>query len=162
MLVLGLVDAGIDRLVRALVQLLLVVMVTLTLANVGLRWFSYTLIWVEPLVRYLVFASAFLGGIMATGRYQHIAIDGIPRILDRFASERIKALHRAIIALFCVVVCGYLIKSSLSFYETESAFGQIEFLQVHSATLVAILPLGMGLIGFRFFVIALKSLRTLM
>ena len=36
----------------------------LSVTNIFLRWFDMTIYWVEPLVRHLVFLSAFLGGYL--------------------------------------------------------------------------------------------------
>ena len=49
--------------------------------TIVLRWFQINLMWIDPLVRHLVFLSTFLGGVIATGRGTHIGIDLVSKIL---------------------------------------------------------------------------------
>ncbi|MBF0299690.1 MAG: TRAP transporter small permease subunit, partial [Oligoflexia bacterium] len=50
-------------------------MLSLTIFAIIMRLFHITSLWIDPLVRHLVFLSAFLGGSLAISRKQLIAID---------------------------------------------------------------------------------------
>ena len=43
-------------------------MLFFTLFNIVARWFGMSFLWIDPLVRHMVFLSAFMGAVMATGR----------------------------------------------------------------------------------------------
>lgn len=107
--------------------------------------------WIEPLVRHLVFISAFLGGSLATSKGVHIKIDILTHLLERSSSRVLHWLHRNLIAIFCLIVTMALVKASYDFYLVEKEFGAPAFLNIHSSWLVGIVPMGMGLIALRFF-----------
>ena len=125
-------------------------MIGLTLLNIVLRWFSTTILWVEPFVRQLVFLSAFLGGALATGSRSHIAIDIMGRIFTTLGWKRINRLLEKIILAFCIFAVFWLAYAGYQFTLVEIEYGKEEFLGIHSSVLVAIVPFGLLLIGFRF------------
>lgn len=122
----------------------------LSVFAIVLRWLGSSLMWIEPLVRHLVFLSAFLGGSLATSKNVHIKVDILTKLLERSHSKIIHWIHKNLIALFCLVVCIVLTKSGWDFYLVEKEFGAPGFLHIHSAYLVGIIPFGMGLIALRF------------
>ena len=75
-------------------------MLLLSLMVIVFRWASITMMWAEPLVRHLVFLSAFLGGVLATGRGNHIGIDVISRYLDSAHHDNLKLQLSRIISFF--------------------------------------------------------------
>jgi TRAP-type C4-dicarboxylate transport system permease small subunit len=123
----------------------------LSVFAIVLRWLGSSLMWIEPLVRHLVFLSAFLGGSLATSKNVHIKVDLFTKLLERSHSKIIHWIHKNLIALFCLIVCVVLTKSGWDFYLVEKEFGAPGFLHIHSAYLVGIIPFGMGLIALRFF-----------
>lgn len=123
----------------------------LSVFAIVLRWLGSSLMWIEPLVRHLVFLSAFLGGSLATSKNVHIKVDLFTKLLERSHSKIIHWIHKNLIALFCLIVCVVLTKSGWDFYLVEKEFGTPGFLHIHSAYLVGIIPFGMGLIALRFF-----------
>lgn len=116
-----------------------------------LRWFGSSVMWIDPLVRHLVFLSAFLGGSLATSAQQHIKIDLFSRLVEMSSSKVLHWIHRNLVTLFCFLTTLILVKASWDFYLVEREFGAPSFLEIHSAWLVAIIPFGMGLICLRFF-----------
>jgi TRAP-type C4-dicarboxylate transport system permease small subunit len=114
------------------------------------RWLGQSPMWIDPLVRHLVFLSAFFGGSLATSKNVHIKVDLLTKLLERSHSKVLHWLHRNIIALFCFVVCLALAKSGWDFFLVEKEFGAPAFLEIHSAYLVGIIPFGMALITLRF------------
>lgn len=123
---------------------------SLAVAAIFFRWAGKSFMWLEPFVRHLVFVSAFLGGSLATRKGVHIKVDLLTILIERSNSKIAKWVHRNIIALFCVITLTALLKSSWDFYLSEKEFGSPTFFHLHSSTLVAIIPFGIGLILLRF------------
>ena len=118
--------------------------------SIVLRWLGKSELWIEPMVRHLVFLSAFFGGSLATSKNVHIRVDLFTKIIEASSSKFLKWLQHNILNLFCLVVCAVLTKASYDFYLVEKEYGAPSFLGIHSGYLVAIIPFGMGLISLRF------------
>ncbi len=146
----GVADEFLDKFCTWGLFVSLGVMIGLTLLNIVLRWFSTTILWVEPFVRQLVFLSAFLGGALATGSRSHIAIDLVGRILEALGWKTVKGILDKIILGFCIFAVFWLAYAGYQFTLVEMEYGKEEFLGIHSSVLVAIVPFGLLLIGFRF------------
>lgn len=144
-------DEFLDRLSRFGLVAGLFSILGLSVFAIILRWFGSSLMWVEPLIRHLVFLSAFLGGSVATSKNVHIKIDLFTKLIELSQSKLIHWIHKNLVTLFCFIVCLVLAKSGRDFYLVEKEFGAVGFLHIHSATLVGIIPFGMGLITLRFF-----------
>lgn len=132
-------------------------MLLLAILSIVLRWFSITLLWVEPLIRHLVFLSAFMGGVLATGRKTHIGIDILGKY---FESKNMLVAHAwvgRIIALVSFLTLLVLIKSGIDFVTVEAKYGKAVFLGIHGKYLVSIIPFGLSLIAYRFFYLFLNS-----
>lgn len=121
-----------------------------SVASIILRWMGMSPLWIEPMVRHMVFLSAFFGGSLATSKGVHIKIDVMTHLLERTSSRIVHWLYRNLIALFCLIVCVALLKASYDFYLVEKEFGAPAFLNIHSSWLVGIIPFGMSLISLRF------------
>lgn len=125
-------------------------MLVLTCLNILLRWFNYNLPWIDPVVRHLVFMSAFLGAISATGDNNHIKID----ILSTLYKEKFPRLFLYLeysLSIICMLTCFLMAISGYQFFEVEREFGKTVFLGLHSSVLVLIIPFGFILLGLRFF-----------
>lgn len=122
-----------------------------------LRWFHINLMWIDPLVRHLVFLATFLGGVIATGRGTHIGIDLVSKIVE------VKGWHKAhininrVIYLSSAISMIWLFKAGLDFTRVEFEFAKTEFFGISSGFLVSIIPVGVFLIGYRFFVMFLQT-----
>ena len=145
---------AIDRVVERFTFYALVVavfaMLTFSVLTIVFRWFQITCLWFEPLVRHLVFSSTFLGGVIATGRGTHISIDIVGRYLENSGSKHRRIWLARTVALCCVLVLGWLIYASWKFVQVELQYGKEVFWGLHSGFLVAVIPVGFGLIGYRF------------
>lgn len=137
--------------------LALMLMISLTILNIVLRWFNTTIIWIEPLVRQLVFLGAFLGGTVATGARNHIGIDLAGRLMENFELKGLKIWLDRLIAAFCFGAVCWLIYAGYQLVLVEQEYGQEKFLGIHAATLAAIIPGGLALIAYRFFYILIAS-----
>lgn len=118
--------------------------------SILLRWFGMSPMWLEPMIRHVVFLSAFLGGSLATSKGAHIKVDLLSHLMEASKSKIIHWMHRNLVALFCLVTTIVLAKASYDFFLVEREFGSVAFLGLHSSYLVAIIPFGMGLIALRF------------
>ena len=125
--------------------------------SIILRWFHINLTWIDPFVRHLVLLGTFLGGVVATGRGNHIGIDLISKFLE------IKGHHRAqhqigrVINIFSFCVLVWLIKAGVEFTKVEMEFSRREFWGIQSGFLVAIIPVGVGLIAIRYLALFILS-----
>lgn len=141
-----------DRLIEKIAYFGLIVsisaMLSLTLLNIVLRWFEISIMWIDPLVRHLVFLAAFLGGCIAAGEDQHIKIDILSRVLK---SKKSKKILDIFLSLLSFVAAGFLIYAGIGLFNVEAEFGKEVFLGIHSKLLVGIIPLGATLMGIRFF-----------
>ncbi|MGZ3788903.1 MAG: TRAP transporter small permease [Bacteriovorax sp.] len=125
--------------------------------SIILRWFQINLSWIDPFVRHLVLLGTFLGGVIATGRGNHIGIDLISKFLEVKGHDHAKVIVNRVV-LFCSgVVLLWLIKSGLDFTKVEMEFSKIEFWGIKSGFLVAMIPAGLGLIAIRFFTLFILS-----
>ena len=143
-------EMGLEKFSRIGLILCLVLILGFSVSSIFLRWAGVSPLWIEPLVRHLVFLSAFFGGSLATSKGVHIKIDVLTHLMERSSSRILHWLHRNSIALFCFIVTVSLTKASYDFYLVEKEFGSAAFLNIHSSWLVAIIPFGMGLISLRF------------
>ncbi|MCP4912205.1 MAG: TRAP transporter small permease [Oligoflexia bacterium] len=150
-------DDAIEKFSSVLLITCVVGMLFFSVANIVLRWFGIGFMWIEPLVRHLVFLSAFLGGVLATGRKTHIGIDIIGKYLE---SKQNWVAHQWVgraIALISFVSLAWLAQSSIGFVKVEAQYGKAAFLGIHSKYLVSLIPFGFSLITYRFFFLLLKS-----
>lgn len=131
--------------------LALILMLGLSLVNITFRWFNITFLWIDPVVRHLVFFSAFLGGSLATGSSKHIGIDLITKFLDKPQFTIYKKWHLRLVSLAATVVLIWLTVTSIDFAQVEFQYGRAHFLNIHSGYLVSIIPFGFCLISLRFF-----------
>lgn len=143
-------DDTLDKVSRYSLVACLLIILTLAVLAIVLRWLGSSVMWIEPLVRHLVFLSAFLGGSIATSKRVHIKVDLLTKLVEKSHSKILKWFHSNLISLFCFIVCFFLTKAGWDFFLVEQEFGAPAFLNIHSSYLVAIIPFGMGLIGLRF------------
>jgi TRAP-type C4-dicarboxylate transport system permease small subunit len=129
----------------------------LSVLVIVLRWFSISFSWYDPLVRHLVFLTAFLGGSIATGRGTNIAIDVVGRYLDASKNESIKDWIERFILLVSLGTLLWLIKAGIEFCKVELEYGSPTFWGIHSGVLVGIIPVGFGIISIRLFLRFIKS-----
>lgn len=107
-------------LTTVLLCLLLGAMITLSCLQIALRtFFDSGLLWVDPLLRYLVLWSGLLGAVLATSRGSHIAID----LAEYLISDKLKPLVQLICSIFSTLTAGALTWASILFIRDEFQFG---------------------------------------
>lgn len=143
-------DDILEKISRVGLVTCLFVILGMAVSSIVLRWLGMSPQWIEPLVRHLVFLSAFLGGSLATSKNVHIKVDLLTKVVEASSSKVLHWIHRNLVSLFCLVTTAILTKAAWDFFLVEKEFGAPAFLHIHSAWLVAIIPFGMGLISIRF------------
>lgn len=125
-------------------------MLGFSLATIVLRLVNLNYPWFESVARHLVLLSAFLGGVIATGKGTHIGIDVIGHILEAKHLEKPKIYLLRLIQIVSFATVCWLAKASYDFMKVEMEFGTPEFLGLSSGHLVGIIPIGFSLIAIRF------------
>ncbi len=158
--VLGLIDKGIEKLAIYLLIISITLMLSLSTFAVVLRWLETSLLWIPPMVRHIVFFSAFLGGVLATGARRHIGIDILGRVLGSKNLEKPQKIVQWFVDVICLGTLIWLIFASVEFSGVEFQYGKLSFLGIHSGALVALIPLGFILIAYRYFYLVMAPLLT--
>ncbi len=151
------IDAGFEKLITWLLVVIVLAMLTLSSANIAARWFQYNITWIDPFVRHLVFFSAFLGGVIATGRGTHIGIDIIGKFVESKGWLQLRELINRIVMITSFLVLTWLIKASIDFTKVEMEYSKTEFWGIESGYLVMLIPIGLCLIAFRFVLVFILS-----
>ena len=144
-------DDLLDKFARWGLVFSVLTMLILTVITIVMRWFDSSIHWVEPFVRHLVFLSTFLGGVLATGRGEHIGIDIIGKWLESRNMEKGLVIVNRLISLTACLTLVWMIKSSYDFFLIELKYGKAVFWGIKSGYLVSIIPFGFSLIAYRFF-----------
>jgi TRAP-type C4-dicarboxylate transport system permease small subunit len=151
------IDYSIDKFASFFLVLCVLAVLFFSSGAIILRWFHINLYWVDPFVRHTVFLSAFLGGVVATGRSNHIAIDLISKLLELNKKDYARIIIHRIVLLTSAIIMLWLFKASIDFMKIEMEFSKIEFWGIGSGYLVGIIPFGVALMSIRFFVLFLLS-----
>ena len=150
-----------DRLERAgrlaedaLLVALLTGLILLAAGQIVLRnFFDVGFIWGDEALRMLVLWLAVAGAVAASRSDKHINI----AVLDRFLPGRLGAAKDLLIHLFTAAICGVVAWHSLLFVRTSHEFGDVLLGQVPAWILQAVLPVGFGLIAWRYSLFTLKE-----
>jgi TRAP-type C4-dicarboxylate transport system permease small subunit len=145
------------------VTICVVFMLTLTILNIVLRWFEVSILWIEPLVRHLVFMGAFFGGSLATGERHHIKIDILSRLLEKFNKKILLEWIEIFLTLVTLTATIVILLGAIDLSKIEFEYGKLSFLDIHSGYLISIIPAGMALISLRLFlrflILSVKRIR---
>ena len=154
--------ARLDRAGRAAEDAVLVTILTamilLAAAQIVMRNFlNIGLIWGDELLRMLVLWIAVAGAIAASRTDKHINI----AVLDRFLPENLKRLVRMVIHAFTAAICGAVAWYSAQFVMTSREFGDILMGGVPAWIPQSIMPMGFGLICYRYTLFVTRELVSL-
>jgi TRAP-type C4-dicarboxylate transport system permease small subunit len=159
------IDKVIARCEGWLIILFLWLMVILTFIRVCLRglythghlqWANTALghlDWSEPLVRFLVLWLTFLGASLVTGENKHIKIDLFSTVIP----PKWLPVCDLLLSVVCVGISAIMLKVCIGYVSMEMEFGGRLFLSLPSWIAQLILPVGFGLICFRFFLRAIDQ-----
>lgn len=126
-------------------------MLALAGAQIFLRnVFDAGLVWADPLLRQLVLWTALIGAMVAARKGQHIAID----VLSRWLPSAAGSLARVATDVFTTAVCWLLAFHGARLVAMEWQAGAGATGAVPAWLGLAILPIGFGVIGLRYLVLA--------
>jgi len=140
-----------ERLGSALETLLLVLilgsMILLAFAQIVLRNFAdIGFLWGDELLRMLVLWLALAGAVAASRSDKHINI----AVLDRFLAPSLKCLVKLLSHLFTAAICALVAWYSLQFVLTSKEYEDLILGDIPAWILQSILPIGFGLIAWRY------------
>jgi len=148
--------SGWYKLEDVVLSLLLLAMIILACLQISLRsFFSSGIVWIDPLLRYLVLWSGLLGAAAATRMGKHIAID----LISHLVPDNIFHWLSALIHLFSLIICALLTYASIVFIINEASFdsGQL-LLGLSSWKLNLIFPISLGLMSIHFLIALIRGL----
>ena len=154
----GLSDA-IALIEKAIITALLAAMVLLAFLQVFLRnVFATGLLWADPFLRHAVLWVGFFGASLATQQEKHINID----LFTRFLPPRSTNIIRIATNLFAGVVCWFLARAGWTFLQSEmiseGSLFSIGGLEFQTWWVQTVIPLGFGLMSFRFILRSVEHL----
>lgn len=133
-------------------------MILLAAGQIVLRnLFGFGFIWADELLRMLVLWIAVAGAVAASRTDKHINI----AILDRFLPPRMGAAAKVLVDLFTAGICLIVTWYSVAFVRTSYEYEDVLLGNVPAWLLQLVLPVGFGLISWRYLLFTLKNLRAL-
>jgi TRAP-type C4-dicarboxylate transport system permease small subunit len=133
-------------------------MIVLASGQIVLRnFFDIGFIWSDEALRLMVLWLAVAGAVAASRDDKHINVE----VLDRFLPGRVKTLKDALIHGFTAGICGVVAWHSFLFVRMSHEFGDVLLGGIPAWLLQAILPVGFGLIAYRYTLFVARDLRRL-
>jgi TRAP-type C4-dicarboxylate transport system permease small subunit len=143
----------------ALLVVILTSMILLAAGQIVLRnFFDIGFIWGDEALRLMVLWLAVAGAVAASRSDKHINID----VLDRFLPARVKTVKDALIHGFTAGICAIVAWHSFMFVRMSHEFGDVLLGGIPAWLLQAILPVGFGLIAYRYTLFVARDLRRLL
>lgn len=131
----------------AVLVLLLGGMILLAAGQIVLRnFFNIGFIWSDEALRLLVLWVAVAGAVAASRSDKHINI----AVLDRFLPGRILPLKNLVVHAFTASISGIVTWQGSLFVRTSREFGDVLMGGVPAWLLQLVLPVGFGLICYRY------------
>jgi len=130
-------------------------MILLAAAQIVMRnMFNFGFIWSDEVLRMLVLWIALAGAVAASRSDRHINV----AVLDRFLPEKVRRAVKIVLHLFTAGICGVVTWHSVKFVQTSREFGDLLMGGVPAWLPQLILPLGFGLICYRYSLFVLEGL----
>ena len=146
-------DRWLARITGWLIIFFLSVMILMAFGQVVLRNFFHTGIeWGDVFLRHMVLWLGFLGATIATGEGRHLKIE----FVNKLVGERYRKVANIFTNLFAAVVCYFLMGAAVAFVRFEIESGSTLILDLPTTYFIIIIPIGYGVIAFRFIVRSLS------
>lgn len=130
-----------------LLAVLFLAIVVLGLTQIGLRNLAdSSLAWADAAMRAGVLWIAMLASALAAGQLKHIRIDLLGRLLPDPWRQRVERVVFALTSLVCLAMTA----ASMRIVFLEYEFGEPAFPGVARWVVLAIIPIGFALMGWRF------------
>ena len=138
----------------AVLVIILVSMILLAAGQIILRnFFDIGFIWSDELLRLLVLWLAVAGAVAASRKDRHISV----ALLDRYLSPAQQRVSNIVQDLFTASVCGLIAWHSAAFVYSAYEYQDMLLGNVPAWIPQSILPIGFGLITWRYFVFAIRG-----
>lgn len=149
-----LLDEWVAKITGWLLVFLLSIMIAMAFGQLVLRnFFHSSFEWGDIFLRHLVLWVGFLGAVIATGQGRHLKIEFIRKVIG----EKLRKIFFIITNLFAAVVCWYLLNAAAGFVEGVKSANEILILNQPTWYFVVIIPVGYGIIAFRFLVSVIQA-----
>ncbi|MEE8495062.1 MAG: TRAP transporter small permease [Xanthomonadales bacterium] len=146
------------RMENAVLVIILSGMILLAAGQIVARnIFGFGFIWSDELLRMLVLWIAVAGAVAASRTDKHINI----AILNRFLPSRLRHGVKIMVDLFTAGVCAVVTWYSINFVRTSYQYEDVLLGGIPAWMLQLVLPIGFGLISWRYTLFSLKRLATL-
>lgn len=143
----------------ALLVILLLAMIGLSTAQIVLRnFFDIGFYWSEAVLRTLVLWIALIGAVAASRVDKHINIS----LIDTLVGPRMKCAIKSLTHAFAAAMSGLVAWFSLDFVLTTREYGDVALGGVPAWIPQLVLPLGFGLICYRYALFTIGNLVTLL
>lgn len=135
------------RLESCLLVLILLMALCFSFLQVILRnFFDSGINWGDVFGRHLVLWIGFFGATLSTKQDSHIKIDALVKVLPKRAVPIVDLF----ICFFCIAVSFLLYQSAFKFMMDEKMSGSILFEGIPTWYFIVIMPVGFGIITFRY------------
>ena len=139
----------------AVLVITLTAMILLAASQIVMRnLFNFGFIWTDEMLRMLVLWIAVAGAVAASRSDKHINI----AILDRFLPDKVKLAVKIVIHMFTAGVCGVVTWNSVQFVQMSHEFGDVLMGSIPAWMPQLILPVGFGLICYRYSLFVIQAL----
>ncbi len=141
------IDLILEKIISWLLYLFVAILVLISFSQIILRnFFDSSITWGDVFLRHLVLWIAFLGAAIAAKIGRHIKID----ITHRLLPKKFGKIILIFTLLFASYICYELMLASNDFVFTIIDPKEILFLQIPTQSFIIIIPIGYGIILFRF------------
>jgi len=139
----------------AVLVIILTSMILLAAGQIVLRnFFDIGFIWSDEALRLMVLWIAVAGAVAASRNDKHINID----VLDRFLPGPARTVKNVLVHGFTATICGVVTWYSAQFVSTSHEFGDVLLGGIPAWLLQIVLPVGFGLITYRYALFLLRDL----
>lgn len=138
---------------NAVLVIILSSMILLAAGQIVARnFFGFGFIWSDELLRMLVLWIAVAGAVAASRADKHINI----AILDRFLPQKLNSAVKVVIDLFTAGICAVVTWYSVNFVLLSNEYGDVLLGDIPAWIPQSVLPLGFGLMSWRYLLFALS------
>lgn len=138
---------------NAVLVIILSSMILLAAGQIVARnFFGFGFIWSDELLRMLVLWIAVAGAVAASRADKHINI----AILDRFLPQKLNSAVKVVIDLFTAGICAVVTWYSVSFVLLSNEYGDVLLGDIPAWIPQSVLPIGFGLMSWRYLLFALS------
>ena len=147
--------AGVES---GILVVLLSAMIVLAVGQVLLRnFFGVGFPWSDPMTRLLVLWVGLMGAMVASRNDKHINMD----VISRYLPDKMRRVTRVLTGLFTSTVCALVAHNAGRFVYLDYRDGLLAFGSFPAWLAELIVPLGFGVMSFRFLILAFTSTRPI-